>query len=147
MPNTAFHLEKPPGCLLYPNGHTMTGVRPIWAKVKKPLLLVLGNLHPFPYQGYPQGRSTLKETITLSKGMSMDIWRFQKVWVWTFAWPVDQISFLYEVLKLKQSFQKNKVVAGKTPFLITPQSICPNIGYRPSSFVWKCCVFILTTFK
>ena len=41
---------------------------------------------------------------------------------------------LYEVLKLKQNFQKNKVVTGKTPcFVIGPfctaHSVCLNIGF------------------
>ena len=42
--------------------------------------------------------------------------------------------YLYEVLKLKQNFQKNKVVTGKTPFSViglfcSYHSICLNIGY------------------
>ena len=50
-------------------------------------------------------------------------------------WVVGhQINSLYEVLKLKQSFRKNKVVTGKTPFcavgpFCTPHPICLNIGF------------------
>ena len=48
--------------------------------------------------------------------------------MWTFWWLVHQIISLYEVLKLKQDFRKNKAVAGKTPFYVigpfcTPHSI------------------------
>ena len=47
---------------------------------------------------------------------------------------VHQINSLYEVLKLKQSFWKNKVVTGKAPFFVispfcTPHSICLNVGF------------------
>ena len=38
--------------------------------------------------------------------------------------------FIYEVLKLKQNFRKNKEVAGKTRFfVIGPLSTCDNIGF------------------
>ena len=38
--------------------------------------------------------------------------------------------FIYEVLKLKQNFRKNKEVAGKTQFfVIGPLSTCDNIGF------------------
>ena len=47
---------------------------------------------------------------------------------------VGALSYSKEVLKLKQNFQKNKVVTGKTPFsVIGPfcsyHSICLNIGF------------------
>ena len=51
------------------------------------------------------------------KAPSNETQHFQKIRIWTFAWLVYQINSLYEVLKLKQNFQKNKVVTGKTPFL------------------------------
>ena len=49
-------------------------------------------------------------------------------------------QLLKVVLKLKQNFQKNKVVTGKTPFLViglfcTHHSICLNIGFQYGSFV------------
>ena len=60
-----------------------------------------------------------------------------------------QINSLYEVLKVKQNFQK-KTVTGKTPFFVIgsfciPHSICLSIGFWQSSFVYKCCVFNLST--
>ena len=38
--------------------------------------------------------------------------------MWTFAWFIRQIKSLYEVLKPKQTFQKNKVVTGKNKFSV-----------------------------
>ena len=60
--------------------------------------------------------------------------RFQKIRIWTFVSLVHQINSFEEVLKLKQIFQKDKVVTGKTPrFMIGPfcsrHSICLNIGF------------------
>ena len=57
-----------------------------------------------------------------------------KVQIWAFGLLVQQINSLEEVLKLKQNFQKNKEVTGKTPFsLIGPfcshHFICLNIGF------------------
>ena len=64
----------------------------------------------------------------------MKLQRLQKVQIWAFGLLVQQINSLEEVLKLKQNFQKNEVVAGKTPFfLIGPfcshRSICLNIDF------------------
>ena len=42
----------------------------------------------------------------------------QKVRIWAFRLLVQQINSIAEVLKLKQKFQKNKVVTGKTPFFV-----------------------------
>ena len=52
----------------------------------------------------------------------------------TVIWLVHQINTFEEILKLKQNFQKNKVVTGKTPFFeigpfCTHHSICLNIGF------------------
>ena len=60
--------------------------------------------------------------------------RLQKVQIWAFELLVQQINSLEEVLKLKQNFQKNKVVTGKTPFFVigpfcSHHSICLNIGF------------------
>ena len=49
---------------------------------------------------------------------------------------------LEEVLKLKQNFQKKKVVTGKTSFFVmgpfcTHHFICLNIGFWHDSFAWK----------
>ena len=45
-----------------------------------------------------------------------------------------RINFLWEVIKLKQIFQKINVITGKTPFFVTGQfctrhCICFNIGF------------------
>ena len=66
-----------------------------------------------------KGKKDTKKTPMLSKSMNMDI-------------RVIGVS-LCEILKLKQSFRKNKVVTGKTLFFVidsfcTPHSICLNIG-------------------
>ena len=52
------------------------------------------------------------------------------------------MNSLWEVLILKQSFQKNKVVTVKTLFFViglfgTPNSICLNIGFWQGSLVWN----------
>ena len=48
----------------------------------------------------------------------MKLQGLQKVQIWAFGFLVQQINSLHEVLKLKQIFQKNKVVTGKTPFFL-----------------------------
>ena len=51
------------------------------------------------------------------------------------VWAVGTLNQLFKRgIKLKQNFQKNKVVTGKTPFsVISPfcsyHSICLNIGF------------------
>ena len=45
------------------------------------------------------------------------------------AWVVGTLNQLFiRVLKLKQSFQKNKVVTGKTPFFVIGP-FCTNIAF------------------
>ena len=75
-----------------------------------------------------------------------------KVWILSFCGLVHQINSLCEVLKLKQIFRKNKIVTGKTQFFVigpfcTPHSICLNVGFWQSRFVWKWCVFQKICFK
>ena len=71
--------------------------------------------------------------LTVKKHHQIKLKRLRKVWIWTFEWLVHQISDLYEVLKLKQIFRKNKLVTGKPPFsVIGPFSsphICVNSGF------------------
>ena len=60
--------------------------------------------------------------------------RLRKIRIWTFGLLVHQINSFEEVLKLKQVFQKYKVVTGKTPLFVIGQfcsrhSICLNIGF------------------
>ena len=64
----------------------------------------------------------------------------QKVRTW--AHLVHEITSLHDVLKLKQNFQKNELVTGKTLFFVIGQfccyhSVCPNIGFCNGSFIWK----------
>ena len=102
----------------------------------------LFQLHSNLFWEYSQGK----------KHPKVKLQRFRKVWIWTFGWLVHQINSIYEVPKLKQNFRKRKVVTGKTPFFVigqfcTPHSICLNIGFWQSSFVWKCYVVNLSTFN
>ena len=65
-------------------------------------------------------------------------------------WVVDKSN--QEILKPTPNFQKNRVVTGETPFFViapfcTTHSICLNIGFWQGSFLWKCCVFNLSTFN
>ena len=60
------------------------------------------------------------KTPTLSKIVNKGIW----------VVGTSNQFFIYEVLKLKQNFRKNKEVAGKTRFFaIGPLSTCDNIGF------------------
>ena len=68
--------------------------------------------------------------------------RLRKLRILTFGSLVHQINFFQEVVKLRQIFQKSKVVTDKTPlFVIGPfcsrHFICVNIGFWQSSFEWK----------
>ena len=90
--------------------------------------------------------------LTGKKHPQIKLQRFRKLWIWTFGWLLHQTNFLYEALKLKQNFWKNKVVTGKTRFFVigpfcTPHSICLKIGFWQSSFVWTCCVLSLSAFN
>ena len=72
--------------------------------------------------------------LTGKKYRQIKLQRLQKVRIWAFGSLVHQINSLQEVLKLKQNFQKNKVVTGKTPFFVigpfcSHHSICLNIGF------------------
>ena len=63
----------------------------------------------------------------------------QKVQIWAFGSLVHQINLFKEVLKLKQNFQKNKVVTGETTFYVigpfcTNHSICLNDTHREKLF-------------
>ena len=58
----------------------------------------------------------------------------QHLQIWSFGPLVHQINSFQEVLKLKQIFQKNKAVTGKTPLFVIGQfcsrhSICLNVGF------------------
>ena len=80
-------------------------------------------------------------TLALTKSINMDTW---------VAGTSNQL--FKEVLKLKQNFQKNKVVTGKAPFFVigqfsTHHSICLNAGFWCGSFVWKWCMINLGAFN
>ena len=64
--------------------------------------------------------------MTGKKHRQIKLQPLQKVQIWAFESLVHQINSLYEVLKLKQNFQKDKEVIG--PFC-THHFICLNIGF------------------
>ena len=72
--------------------------------------------------------------LTEKKHGQIKLQHLKKVRIWTFGWLVHQINSIYEILKPKQNLKKNKVVTGKTSFLVTgllctPHSICLNMGF------------------
>ena len=72
--------------------------------------------------------------LTGKKHRQIKLQRLQKVGIWVFGSLVHRINSLKEVLKLKQNFQKNEVVTGKTPFFVigpfrTHHSICLKIVF------------------
>ena len=82
---------------------------------------------------------------TGKKHLQIKLGRFRKAWIW------HQSNSLYQILKLKQNFRKNKLVTDKFPFFVispfcTLHSIYLNIGFWQSSFAWKWWVFNLSTF-
>ena len=77
---------------------------------------------------------TILRILTGKKHPEIKLQRLQKRRIWTFGLLVHKINSIKEVLKLKQIFQQNKVVTGKTPlFVIGPfcsrHSICLKIGF------------------
>ena len=80
--------------------------------------------------------------------------RWRKKWLWIFGSLVDQIKSFFKVLKLKQIFQKNKVVTGKTPLFVIGlfngrHSICFNIYLWQRVFNEKdaCSILVALTKK
>ena len=72
--------------------------------------------------------------LTGKKHRQIKLQRLQKVGILVFGSLVHQINSSEEVLKLKQNFQKNKVVTGKTPLFVIGlfcgyHSNCLNIGF------------------
>ena len=72
--------------------------------------------------------------LTGKKHHQIRLQRLQQVQIWVFELLAQQINSLQEVLKLKHSFRKNKVVTGKTPLFLlglfcSHHSICLNIGF------------------
>ena len=70
----------------------------------------------------------------------------------TFWWLVHQINFYTRFLNWNRILEKIKQLLAKVRFFATvafcaPHSICLNIGFWESSFVWKCWVFNLITKK
>ena len=63
--------------------------------------------------------------LTGKKHPQIKLQRFRKLWIWTFGWLLHQTNFLYEALKLKQNFRKNKVVTGKTRFFVIGPFVLP----------------------
>ena len=76
----------------------------------------------------------LFKDIHREKHCQIKLQHLQKVSIWAFGSLVHQINSSEEVLKLKQNFQKNKVVTGKTLLFVigpfrTNHSICLNSGF------------------
>ena len=72
--------------------------------------------------------------LTGKKQRQIKLQRLQKVGIRAFEPFIHQMNSLEEILKLKQNFQKNKVVTSKTPFFVTGPSCghhsnCLNIGF------------------
>ena len=72
--------------------------------------------------------------LTGKKYPKINLQRLRKIRIQTFGSLVHQINSFQEIPKLKQTFQKNEAVTGKTPlFVIGPfcsrHSICLNIGF------------------
>ena len=77
--------------------------------------------------------------LTGKKHPKIKLQRLQKIRIWTFGSLAQQINSLYEVLKLEQIFEKNKVVTGKTLlFLIGPfcsrHSVVLTLAYDRAVF-------------
>ena len=53
-------------------------------------------------------RFCMLRILTGKKHPQIKLQSFQKVWIWRLGWLVNQINFLYKVLKVKQNFRKNK---------------------------------------
>ena len=90
--------------------------------------------------------------LTGKKHPKIKLQQLRKIRIWKFGSLVHQINSFQEVLKLKQIFQKNKAVTGKTPLFVIGQfcgrhSICLNTGFRQSNFECKWCVFNLSGFN
>ena len=86
--------------------------------------------------------SNISRILTGKNHRQVKLQRLQKVQIWAFELLIKQINSFLEVLKLKQNFQKNKLLTGKTPFFViepfcSHHFICLNIGFRYGNFVWK----------
>ena len=78
-------------------------------------------------------RETFKDTHREKKPVNSSAYKKQE-YGHLCCWYIKSTYSLQEVLKLKQIFQKNKAVTGKTPFFVmgpfcTHHSICLNIGF------------------
>ena len=71
----------------------------------------------------------------------------QKVQIWASGFLVHQINSLWDIFILKQNFQKNKVIIGKTPLFVIGPFCNLNTGFWYGNFVWKICIFNLSTKK
>ena len=56
--------------------------------------------------------------LTWKKHLKIKLQYLRKVRIWTFESLLHQINSFEEALKLKQIFQKNKAVTGKTPIFV-----------------------------
>ena len=93
--------------------------------------------------------------LTGKKHHQIKLWCLHKVQIWAFGSLVHQTNLSLEVLKLKQNFQWNKVVTGKTAFFLigpfcTNYSICLNDTYSEilcfTQFSTRMVAWLLLTF-
>ena len=91
--------------------------------------------------GFLSSKISLK-ILTGKKYHQIELQRLQKVWIWTFGSLVQQInSLLLEVLTLKQNFQNNKVVTGKTPFFVIDPFFYSSLYSSENwSLIWQFCM-------
>ena len=74
--------------------------------------------------------------LTGKKHHQMKLQLLQKVWIWTLGSLVHYIDTLQEALKLKQNFQKNKAVAGKTPFFVIFSILYSSFYLSVQNYHW-----------
>ena len=85
--------------------------------------------------------------LTGKKHRQIKLQRLRKVWIRATTRTNDTLF-----LNWKKKIRKSKVVPGKTSFFVigpfcTHHSICLDIGFWYSSFVWKWCVPSLSAFN
>ena len=67
-------------------------------------------------RGIDTDKQSILRILTGTKHPKVKLQRLRKIQIWTFGLQLHQINTFYEVLKLKQIFQKNKEVTGKLHF-------------------------------
>ena len=101
------------------------------------------------YWGYSQRNSTIKQNPS-----AYEKYEYRHLGSCDIQSTLHKWFLNWNKIFKKNNKKKNKkeVVTRETPFFtISPfcisRSICVNIGFWQGNFVWKCCVFNLSTFK